>query len=186
MSYDPYFLLFGSLGLAFRVWVSEVKLAKQLGEKNRYFSRLWSLYFMVDIAIGFKSETLYMVIVGALPLLYFCALADLEIITKFLRKPKEKRLNTFWVICDELTLHLPMVITGTLWWIYDPKISGPNLGLIQYIIGFFLIYIPLFGWDPRWKNRTMPGKLIVFFTTVSFIGAFIYWQLWNPVIYFSL
>lgn len=185
MLHNSYLILIGSLGLAFRIWISEIKLEKQLGERNKYFSRLWCIYFMIDIAIGLSSKTLYMIIVGALPLLYFCTLSDVFLIAKFLKKPKEKRMNTFWVICDELTLHLPMLIFGTLWWIYDPKITGPNINIIHFISGFLLIFIPLLGWDPRWKKRTQAGKLIVFFTSLSFIGGFFYWNLWNPIILFS-
>ena len=157
----PVVPIIGFVFLLFRLWLVEVKLQSVLGDERRYISRFLSYYFAFAMIYNFQNITFNLILVATVPIGLISILEwDRNFFRKRLRVVPEYQPVLPWMIIERITLHVPMVITGIIFYFtglknfvfygIDPTIFERIVGLIY---GTLLVVLPLIILDIRWTKK---------------------------------
>jgi hypothetical protein len=175
---DLFMITLGIAFLIFRLWITEVKLRKELGRRTKHLSRFLSYYLCLSLAFNFKSILFNSVVAGALPMMII-SLFTLDYgfffkAYKILRN--DIGLNKArWALIERITLHIPLVSGGVYIYIKGfLEYVNLSFGMAPIIIGTLLVVIPVVFLDPRvTRKEDWPVGPIILFSVV--VLSFIVW-----------
>ena len=177
--------MIGAIGAAlfvFRIWICEIKLKDILAHRRCYISRITNYFYFLAMILSFKNDIFNLIIVSALPILMMGVIVnDIPAYINFKKDyVNENGKTKFLILCECLTLHPPIIITGIIFYVTDLKIvfsslipMSLNSGIIfasVYLLGF----LPLILFDIRWKERKPVAKWMLFGGTASFFWVMLY------------
>ncbi|WP_457558106.1 hypothetical protein [Candidatus Harpocratesius sp.] len=181
--------IFGLSFLAFRLWIDEVKLKKELDFRRRYLSRIANYFFSIALIYNFQNMTFNIILVTSMPALWVAFFRwDFRFYKRFKTGipvssiPLETKSQRTWMIIERLTLHPLMLFFGT---------RAYFTGLRQFVLGstasidflgqcfsilyaLILFYGAFFFLDVRWykRHRWPTGKIILYALIASCIIIF--------------
>lgn len=168
--------LCGALFVIFRIWVTEVKLRKELGNKRGHTSRFISLFFFIAMLLNFENNVFTLIsVVGAPAMLMAFFAFDVPYYIKDVRLIKEKK---FWLILERLTMHPPAVIFAVYFYSYARIDFYLTLFTIPKFCGALILVVgPLFLFDPRvTKREDWPrGPACIIGAILSIVGNLIFY-----------
>ena len=180
--------IIGILFLGFRLWLVEGKCKEWLGVRRRFFSRMETYYMCIAIIFQLRSITFNALIIQFIPSMIFISVwfdilflvnIKKDAITKLNLKP----VDTFWLIVERVTLHVPIIILG-FWMVFDGVFQYVNFsqGWWPFIIDIPLICGAFFLMDERLsKKLDWPlGPIIVICGVIQTIGMFIFMAVYAP------
>ena len=150
--------IIGVLLLIYRVWVTEIKLRPYLGFRNRFFSRITAYYYAIGVIFSFQIMAINALVISSVfsfgsIFLFFDIPFFFNVKKEMALFPNISKIDTFWLLTERVTLHIPIISTG-IWMMFDfTKYVNFSQGFIPLIIGTLLFYIPFFGIDARWKEK---------------------------------
>jgi hypothetical protein len=154
-------ILTGIILLIFRIWIVEFKLVKELEFRRRYFSRFFSYYTCIALALDLGCWPFNVIVIVAFPILVVTSIWDINYIRRF--KSQDHWANSWrWGFAERLTLHPPVVLVAIYMILMEARnyIVPPNL--ITMVVVIVLLFLPFFLLDVRWTKRyKWPEALIV-------------------------
>lgn len=180
--------IIGIIFLAFRLWLVESKCKDWLGTRRRFFSRMETYYMCIALIFQLRSITFNALIIQFIPSMIFISvwfdiLFLVNIKKDAISKMNLKPMDTFWLIVERVTLHVPIIILG-FWMVFDGVFQYVNFsqGWWPYIIDIPLIFGAYFLMDERLsKKMDWPlGPIIVFFGVLQTVGMFVFMALNAP------
>ena len=175
---DISMIFLGMAFLTFRLWITEVKLKKELGQRTKHLSRFLSYYLAISIIFNFKSILFNAVVAGALPMMVLSLFTlDYAFIFKAYKGIQAEIgvKKARWALVERITLHIPLV-TGGIYIYIAGILEHVNLsyGMWPIIIGTLLVVIPVVFFDPRvTRKEDWPVGPIILVSVV--ILSFIIW-----------
>ncbi|WP_371805156.1 hypothetical protein [Candidatus Lokiarchaeum ossiferum] len=165
-----FLVIFGCLGLIFRIWVNEIKLKKQLKYERHFTSRFLAEYFFIAMIFSFQNDALNLVVACTYPMMVICIFVfDIPFFIKLKQNKSvlpgggefSPEKVDLWVILERLTLHIPIVVVGSIWYPQGLKSAiFPNLGIGSMIFALIMVYGIFIFVDPRiGKKRDWPDGL---------------------------
>ncbi|MHA1819797.1 MAG: hypothetical protein ACTSU2_12385 [Promethearchaeota archaeon] len=169
--------LIGCFGLIFRIWLTEVKLRKELDFRRYYLSRIVNICLFIAMIYNFESMTFNMILVTSTPILMVASIFWDTRFYKRLPKVEQWQEKKNWLLLERVTLHPPILILGIIpyfssWFPHAMKwgaltfhsfkefavgsigTSGPFMAkVIALFYASILIYGALFVLDIRWYER---------------------------------
>ena len=118
MAWNYCFSTIGLIFLMFRFYVLEIRCKDIFKPRNRYLSRFLAYYYFIALALNFQIKFLNLTLFVSYFLeLYIVADHDLKFLLRYYRHEElnngENRNG--WVLFERLTLHIPLVLTCTVW-----------------------------------------------------------------------
>ena len=157
--------IFGSLMVAFRVWLTQVKLVDELTFRRLYLSRVVNFHTFMAMAFGFENIVFNAIVVSCWPVMILTTVWDYNFFANFKKRTYWKK-NHGWLILERLTLHPPILIIGTWMYLQGLAVWFPReLSFFPAIVGMIFVYVPFFLMDKRWTegyNWPQPLVMIVF------------------------
>ena len=147
--YEPFWLsLCGAICVIFRIWVTEVKLRGELGNKRGHTSRFISLYFFIAMLLNFENNVFTMIsVIGAPAMLMAFFAFDVPYYIKDAPLIQEKK---FWLILERLTMHPPSIIYAVYFYRHVTGLFYLKLFTLPNFFGALILVVgPLFLFDPR-------------------------------------
>jgi hypothetical protein len=165
-----YLLIFGIVGLVFRIWLCEIKLKKELEFRSRYVSRFLTYYYFIAMMLSFEVYAFNLMIVISLPMmLIITVFFDIPFMIKFGDKENEVN-NRGWLFIERFTLHPPLIITGIYWFIIDLTVAfDPFPNILDILLCYGIILVTYSQLDVRWKKKYLwpEGKWMMIFMSFS-------------------
>ncbi len=186
-----YLFLFGIIGLFFRIWVNEIKLKQQLKYERHFTSRFLAEYLFIAMIFSFENDTMNLIVACSYPMMAICIFVfDIPFFVKLGQNksvlPEGGEFNPekvdVWVILERLTLHIPIVIVGSIWYPQGLKVAiFPDLKVVSMIIALVLVFGIFIFVDPRIRKKKdwpdgfwlMIGGIL---WTIGFILHFFVWD----------
>ena len=166
------FPLLGIIFLLVRLWLSEVYLRDILKNKRYHTSRLCAYYLGIAMLSNFQNNVFTLISVVSAPAMVL-ALILFDFPFLFLNEGREDIPKKFWQIIERLTVHLPLIVFGILFYRFASALSYLELFTIpKFIVALILTCIPMFLFDPRVvKKEDWPrGPIIVIGALTDVIG----------------
>jgi hypothetical protein len=173
-------LVLGVIGVIFRIWLAEFKLAEELQFRRHYLSRLVNIYFFLGMVFNFENGVLNIITIVCFPVMIITTLWDSNFYRMFKTRSYWNK-NHGWIILERFTLHPPMLIGGA--WMYIAGVQNylpVGQSFFPYLIGVMLVFIPYFLIDERWTAKynwpqavVMISMMILSTTIVMFVDFLI-------------
>jgi hypothetical protein len=175
------FPILGALGLIFRIWLTQFKLAEELQFRKDYASRWVNYYFFIGMILDFQDQTFNLIIAGALPLMLISFVGwDTLFFWKFKSRtywPNVK--NHKWLLIERLTMHPPMIVVGLLWYFMGLR-NYLTMNILEAIVPTIICAIMIIGpellWDERLTKKYIAptGQNIFVMTIISIVWMLIF------------
>jgi len=168
--------IIGCIFFLFRVWLSFFKLRNELEFRRLYVSRLVNYYFCFMLIFNFQSAVFNVIIAVCFPAMLFTTIWDYNFYRKFKTRTYWTK-NRGWLIVERITMHPPLLITGSYMYISGIQKFIPSDDISPLIIGIVLVYSSSFLLDIRlrkgynWPN----GRDLIIVMLVSTIGFSMYY-----------
>ena len=142
----------GFVGLALRIWLTEVKLRDILGTKRFHLSRFCSYFFLLAMIWSFNNSVFLLITIYSAPaMLLSFFIFDIPFLIRDV--PRLTRYRG-WQIIERLTVHIPIVVYGVYFYFTAPLLTYFQLlTIINFFLGIALTAIPLLVLDPRIRKR---------------------------------
>ncbi|MHA1796356.1 MAG: hypothetical protein ACTSUK_09590 [Promethearchaeota archaeon] len=171
--------IIGLLYLIFRLWLDEIKLAKELDFRRRYLSRFANYFFAIALIYNLQNMVFNMIVITSMPAIWVAFLRwDIRFYKRFKKGisvssiPLETKAQRVWMIIERLTLHPPMLAFGTIPFFTGLRkfalgsASSSDLGgqILTIFYAMILFFSAFFFMDVRWykRHRWPTGKIILY------------------------
>jgi len=177
--------MIGAIGAALlivRLWLCEIKLKDILAHRRCYISRITNYLYFLAMLLRFENDIFNLIIVSALPVIIIGVFVnDIPAYINFNKDyVNENGKTKFLILCEGLTVHPPIIITGIIFYVTDLKVVFSSLipmslnSGITFAMVYLLGFLPLILFDIRWKERKPVAKWMLFGGTASFLWVMLY------------
>ncbi|MHA1612738.1 MAG: hypothetical protein ACTSVZ_10805 [Promethearchaeota archaeon] len=179
----------GTIALGLRVFMLEFRLRSNLKFERHFLSRLLAYYTFLAMVTDLQSMILNLIVVCSAPMMLIMIFVfDIPFIVRVKQglpvlpdeSCRELTLNSLpvstkiWLFVERLTLHTPMVILGTIFYVQGLKgfvFSGLNQW--QYFVAMAFVFVPFILFDQRiLKKKDWPEGFWLMFGGVCWAIGF--------------
>ena len=179
-------VILGTGFMIYRFWISHYHLKDLLDYERFFTSRILVLYAAIACIFNYSTIIFNLIIIAAYPMMVFCFFYwDVPFLLKIIQEKPilpetiviQKSSLKLWLILERFTVHLPIIIIGTPWYLHGIKGNIiPQISVQDYIIAMLLVVIPFLFIDPRiTKKKLWPeGLWLSLVFLVSAIGFYLH------------
>ena len=159
----------GIVALGFRIYMLEFRLRSNLKFERHFLSRLLVYYTFLAMIANLQSMILNLIVVCSAPMMLIMIFVyDIPFFARVKKglpvlpneSCRELSLNSLpvstkvWLYMERLTLHTPMVIFGTIFYVQGLKgVAFLGLHQWQYFAAMALVFVPFILFDQRIRKR---------------------------------
>jgi hypothetical protein len=160
------FMVLGIIFLLLRIYLIEFRMVNLLKTERRYFSRT-SSYLLAGLLITeFKSLTLKLSLFLSIgPFTFIFLLTDVPFFENFgqimLKNKISNKADQMLLFIERITLHFPIILTGYILLFNNPNYFFVEYGFWPFIYSFLILVVPFLVLDPRWKDGSILGRIIL-------------------------
>ncbi len=179
----------GIIALGFRIFLLEYCLRSTLKFERHFLSRLLVYYTFLAMVADLQSVVLNLIVVCAAPMmLIMIVVYDIPFFVRVKKglpvlpneSCRELSLNSLplptkiWLYLERLTLHTPMVIFGTIFYVQGLKgVVFLGIHQWQYFIAMLFVFVPFILFDQRiLEKRDWPEGFWLMFGGVCWAIGF--------------